>query len=157
MEIVWLAGLGATIVVGLLVALVYITAARGPVLPEPKVVAVWAVKLWVLNLGLELAILYFAQPALTGPYWGGQWLFLPLLLSGGLALFGGSPTQVRRALDSLIERVNHSSLRLGDSSRKSSGRTSDSTIRSTNKVTVTVDSGEHNRSERSAPVPSTGA
>jgi hypothetical protein len=112
MVIVWLAGFGATIVVGLLVALVYITAARGT-RPEPKVVAVWALKLWILNLGLELAILYFVQPALAGPYWGGQWLFLPLLLTGGVAFFGGSLTQVRLAIASLIERINGPNLSMG--------------------------------------------
>src|SRR5215467_11386051 len=113
MIIIWLALGGATLVVGLLVALVYVTA-RGHA-PDFGTLIRWAGKLWVINLVLELAILYFAEPALTGPYWGGQWLFLPLLLTGGLAFFGGSPTQVRLALDSLIERVNHSSLRLGDS------------------------------------------
>jgi hypothetical protein len=156
MVIVWLAGFGATIVVGLLVALVYITAARGPRLPEPKVVAVWAFKLWIFNLALELVILYFAQPALTGPYWGGQWLFLPMLLSGGLALFGGSPAQVRRALDSLIERVNRQGLYAPDSRGSSSGWTAESTNRTTNKVTVVVDSGEQNRPVRPVPPPSTG-
>jgi hypothetical protein len=130
MVIVWLASFGATVVVGLLLALVYITAARGPRLPEPKVVAIWALKLWIFNLGLQLAILYFAQPALTGPYWGGQWLFLPMLLTGGLAFFGGSPTQVRLALDSLIERVNRPGLGGGD---------------------------KHSRPARPAPAPATGA
>ncbi|MGO8946587.1 MAG: hypothetical protein ACLQUY_02765 [Ktedonobacterales bacterium] len=113
MAIVWLAVLGATIVVGILIALVYVTAA-GKV-PDPKVVAIWAIKLWIINLGLELAILYFAEPALTGPYWGGQWLFMPLLLTGALAFFGGSLTQVRLALDSFTERINSGNLGIGDS------------------------------------------
>jgi hypothetical protein len=155
MIILWLACLGATIVVGLLVALVYITAARSSQLPEPKIVAIWALKLWIFNLGLQLAILYFVQPALTGPYWGGQWLFLPMLLSGGLAYFGGSPTQVRVALDSLIERVNRPGLLAPDSKGSSSGRTADSTNQPTNKVAVVVDSGEQNRPGQSAPA--TGA
>ncbi len=61
---------------------------------------------------LQLLILYFAQPALTGPYWGGQWLFLPLLLTGILAFFGGSARQVRDALDSFSEQVNSGRLRM---------------------------------------------
>jgi hypothetical protein len=105
MVIVWLALGGATLVVGLLVALVYVTA-RGGSTPDLGTVIRWAVKLWVINLVLELAILYFAEPALTGPYWGGQWLLLPLLLTGGLAFFGSNLTQVRSALDSFAERVN---------------------------------------------------
>ncbi len=90
MVIVWLALFGATIVTGLLVALLYATA-RGD-RPKPDPVARWAAKLWVFNVVLELAILYFAEPALTGPYWGGQYLFVPLLLSGALAFFGLSLT-----------------------------------------------------------------
>jgi hypothetical protein len=105
MVIVWLALGGATLVVGLLVALMYVTA-RGVSTPDSSAVIRWAVKLWVFNLILELAILYFAEPVLTGPYWGGQWLFLPLLLTGTLAFFGSSLTQVRSALDSFTERVN---------------------------------------------------
>jgi hypothetical protein len=105
MVIVWLALVGATLVVGLLVALVYATARRGSA-PDSSTVIRWAVKLWVINFVLELAILYLAEPALTGPYWGGQWLFLPLLLTGILAFFGSSLTQVRSAIDSFTERVN---------------------------------------------------
>ena len=105
MIIVWLALGGATLVVGLLVALVYVTA-RGVSRPDPGAVIRWAVKLWVFNLILELAILYFAEPALTGPYWGGQWLFLPLLLTGGLAFFSSSLTQFRSTLHSFAEHVN---------------------------------------------------
>ncbi len=108
MVIVWLALLGATLVVGILVALVYATA-RGRN-PELRAMAIWAGKLWVLNLGLELAILYFAEPALTGPYLGGQWLLAPLFLSGVLAFFDASFIQVRRALDSFTERVNRGSV-----------------------------------------------
>lgn len=120
MDIVWLALLGATIVVGLVVALVYITAHGKR--PEPGLVAFWAAKLWIINFVLELVILYWAQPALTGPYWGGQWLFMPLLLTGVLAFFGGSLTQVRLALDSFTERVNYSGQVGVGNSRFSGGR-----------------------------------
>ncbi len=124
MVIVWLAVLGATTVVGLLVALVYVTA-RGQI-GAPRVLAIWALKLWIINLGLELAILYFAEPALAGPYFGGQWLFLPLLLTGALAFFGGSFTQLRFALDSFTERINSGNSETG--TPKFPGRGSGSTV-----------------------------
>jgi hypothetical protein len=104
MIIFWLAVLGATIVVGLLTALVYATA-RGK-RPTPRSVGLWALRLWLLNFVVDLAILYFAMPALTGPYWGGQWLLWPLLLTGTLALFGGSLANIRSALDSFTDSVN---------------------------------------------------
>ena len=103
MIIVWLAALGATIVTGLLVGLAYLTA-RGTRL-APRSVARWAVVLWVANLVFDLVVLYFGTPALTGPYWGGQWLLWPLLLSGVLALSGGSLARLRGALDVLSEEM----------------------------------------------------
>lgn len=104
MIIVWLAALGASIVVALLIAFMYI-AARGK-RPALDVVARWALRLWLFNFVLELLILYFAMPALTGPYLGGQWLLFPLLLTGALAIFGGSFAQARSTLDSFTERMN---------------------------------------------------
>src|SRR5262249_51856977 len=104
MIIVWLAVLGATIVVGLLTALVYLTS-RGKA-PLPGVVLPWAIRLWVVNFLLDLAILYLAMPALTGPYWGGQWLLWPLLITGVLALFGGSLMNIRTALENFSDSVN---------------------------------------------------
>jgi hypothetical protein len=110
MIIVLLAILGATIVVGLLVAFTYLTA-RGK-RPDPQGVLRWAAGLWVFNFVLDLAILYLAMPALTGPYLGGQWLLWPLLLTGLLALFGGSFAQVRSSLDAFSEQVNGGSGRI---------------------------------------------
>lgn len=104
MIIVWLALLGALIVTGLLVALAYL-AGRGKPL-DMGVVPRWALRLFVFNFVLDLAILYFAMPALTGPYWGGQWLLWPLLLTGVLALFGGSLLQARDALNTFSRQVN---------------------------------------------------
>jgi hypothetical protein len=112
MIIFWLATLGASIVTAILVALVYLTARGKP--PLVRVVAPWAGRLWLFNFVLDLFILYFAMPALTGPYLGGQWLLWPLLLTGVIALFGGSLLQMRFALDSFGERVNSSSLAAGD-------------------------------------------
>jgi hypothetical protein len=112
MIILWLAVLGASIVTGIMVALAYLMARNKP--PLPRVVALWVARLWVFNFVLQLAIFYFAMPALTGPYWGGQWLLWPLLLTGVLALFGGSFVQVRSALDSFSERVNSAGFVDGD-------------------------------------------
>src|SRR5262249_3072353 len=75
-------------------------------MPTPGVVLPWAARLWVVNFLLDLVILYFAMPALTGPYWGGQWLLWPLLITGVLALFGGSLTNIRAALDNFGDSVN---------------------------------------------------
>src|SRR5260221_4348284 len=104
MIIVALSLLGASIVTGIVVALVYLTAGGKP--PLLPVLARWAAGLWIFNFLLDLAILYFAMPALTGPYWGWQWLLWPLLVTGVLSLFGGSFVHVRSALDSFNEQVN---------------------------------------------------
>lgn len=104
MIIVWLAILGATVVVAILAALSYLTSRGKP--PTAGVLARWAGRLWIINFLLDLAILYFAMPALTGPYWGWQWLLWPLLITGFLAVFGGSVLQMRSALESFTEQIN---------------------------------------------------
>jgi hypothetical protein len=104
MIIVWLAALGATIVVVIFAALAYAFSRTDR--PTPAALARWAGKLWLFNFALDLAILYIAQPALTGPYGGWQWLLWPLLFTGVLALFGGSFGQVRSTFDSLSAQIN---------------------------------------------------
>lgn len=104
MIIVWLAALGATIVVVLMAALAYVCARKDR--PHPADLAQWALRLWIVNFVLDLGILYATSPALTGPYWGMQWLLWPLLLTGIFALFGGSFGQMRASLDSLSEGLN---------------------------------------------------
>ncbi|WIG60202.1 MAG: hypothetical protein OJF49_002950 [Ktedonobacterales bacterium] len=104
MIIIWLAALGATIVVALLVALAFLTARGKPL--DTRAMVRWAAGLWVFNFLLDLALLYVAMPALTGPYWGMQWLLWPLLLTGVLALFGGSVAQARATLNSFSQQVN---------------------------------------------------
>ncbi len=47
----------------------------------------WATFLLVFNFLIGLAILYFAQPALTGPYGGWQWALWPLTFTSILSLF----------------------------------------------------------------------
>src|SRR5579859_7046096 len=103
MIIFWLAALGASIVTGLLVGLVYLTARSAH--PTPRAVARWAAVLWIANFLFDLVVLYFGTPALTGPYWGGQWLLWSLLLSGVLALSGGSFSRLRGALNVLSEEM----------------------------------------------------
>jgi hypothetical protein len=104
MIIVGLATLGATVVVAIMAALSYLASRGKP--PTAGVLARWAGRLWIINFLLDLAILYFAMPALTGPYWGWQWLLWPLLITSILALFGGSLLQMRSALESFTEQVN---------------------------------------------------
>src|SRR5205823_2291880 len=41
----------------------------------------WFAGYFVLNYILCLAILYFSEPALTGPFWGWQWVLWPLIFS----------------------------------------------------------------------------
>ncbi len=104
MIIVGLAAIGATVVVALLLALAYALGRKQ--WPTPRVVALWAAPLWALNFLLDLLILYFAMPALTGPYGGWQWLLWPLALTGTYAIFGGSFLRARQTLDALNERMN---------------------------------------------------
>jgi hypothetical protein len=104
MIILGLSVLGATIVVAVLAALVYLTA--GKVRPEPVSVGWWVLRLWIFAFLLNVFILYVAMPAMTGPYWGWQWALWPLLFTGVFALFGGGFQQMRHVLDSITEQVN---------------------------------------------------
>jgi hypothetical protein len=104
MVIFWLAALGATLVVAILVGLVYLFSRAQR--PDPRDLLRWALSLWVFNLVLNLIILYFFLPPMTGPYWGWQWLIWPLILSGVFALFGGGFREIRSTIDSLTERIN---------------------------------------------------
>ena len=104
MIIVWLAVLGASIVTAVMVALALVFGRRAKA--APRELALWALRLWIFNLILDLIILYLAEPAITGPYWGGQWLIWPLLLTGVFALFGGGVGRVRSAVETFTERIN---------------------------------------------------
>jgi hypothetical protein len=113
MVIFWLAALGATLVVAILVGLVYLFSRAQR--PDPRDLLRWALSLWVFNLILNLIILYFFLPPMTGPYWGWQWLIWPLILSGVFALFGGGFREIRSTIDSLTERINaEGSMRRGE-------------------------------------------
>src|SRR5512142_1392727 len=104
MIIVGLAAIGATIVTALLVALAYALGRK--TWPTTPIVARWAATLWALNFIINLLILYFAMPAMTGPYGGWEWLLWPLALTGVFALFGGSFTRARSTLGALNARMN---------------------------------------------------
>src|SRR5713101_3406076 len=47
----------------------------------------WFAWYFVINFVLCLLILYFSQPALTGPFGGWQWIFTPLVISSVANLF----------------------------------------------------------------------
>ena len=104
MIIFWLALLGASIVTAIMVGLALLFGRRAKA--TPRELALWAGRLWVFNFILDLLILYLAEPAITGPYWGGQWLLWPLLLTGVFALFGGGVGRVRETIERFSDRVN---------------------------------------------------
>ena len=104
MIIFWLAVLGASIVTAIMVGLALVFSRR--VKATPRDLALWAGRLWGFNFILNLLILYVAEPSITGPYWGGQWLLWPLLLTGVFALFGGGVGRVRTAIEQFSERIN---------------------------------------------------
>jgi hypothetical protein len=47
----------------------------------------WFIGYFIFNYLICLAILYFGQPALTGPFWGWQWVLWPLVFSSVGNLF----------------------------------------------------------------------
>lgn len=72
----------------------------------------WFLRYFIFNYIFSLLILYFSEPALTGPFWGWQWLLWPLVISSLLNLFAfvrpimgaleevSATSQGRRASDS---------------------------------------------------------
>ncbi|HEX7734733.1 MAG TPA: hypothetical protein VF458_07715 [Ktedonobacteraceae bacterium] len=48
----------------------------------------WFIGYFIFNYILGLLILYVSEPALTGPFWGWQWVLWPLFLSSLLNLLG---------------------------------------------------------------------
>jgi hypothetical protein len=46
----------------------------------------WSLVIFIFNYLLCLFIVYFFMPAYTGPFWGWQWLFWPLLISSLVSL-----------------------------------------------------------------------
>ncbi|MDE3229259.1 MAG: hypothetical protein KGO05_05215 [Chloroflexota bacterium] len=104
MIIVGLAAIGATVVAGLLLGLAWLVGRKQ--WPAPRAIALWVAPIWGITFALNLVILYFDMPALTGPWGGWQWLLWPLILLGGYVVFGGSFTRARQTLDALNGRLN---------------------------------------------------
>lgn len=73
----------------------------------------WFARYFVFNYIFSLLILYFAEPAFTGPFWGWQWVLWPLLLSSIGNLF----TYIRPAVNVLGEATMASQGIQGTSSR----------------------------------------
>lgn len=48
---------------------------------------IWFLSYFVFNYIVSLFILYFSEPALTGPFWGWQWVAWPLIFSCVASLF----------------------------------------------------------------------
>jgi hypothetical protein len=87
MDVIWLALVGALIVTVIVTVTRYVLARNNR--PKNADLARWAGGIFVGNFLLDLLILYFAMPALTGPYFGWQWVLWPLLLTGVVVTFGG--------------------------------------------------------------------
>ena len=101
MVILWLALLGAAIVTFIVTLARYVLARNNR--PKPADLARWAGGIFAANFVLDLLILYFAMPALTGPYFGWQWLLWPLLLTGVIITFGGGALAGRGLAEMLAE------------------------------------------------------
>jgi hypothetical protein len=99
MVVVGLALIGAVVVAAVLVIVrVSLTVARGHQLDVSELVR-WAAAIVIGNFVLDLVILYFAMPALTGPYNGWEWLLWPMLLTGVAVLLGSGWSGSRMILD----------------------------------------------------------
>lgn len=83
MNIIVLAFIGAVIVTAILVG-ARVLLGKKPT--DMRQVAAYGALFFVLNFIGDLLLLYFAMPALTGPYGGWQWVLWPLILSGGLSI-----------------------------------------------------------------------
>lgn len=85
MNIFLIALIGALLIVAIMLIGRFTLGRHIPV-EWPKI-ARWAGTMFVLNYLFALLILYFAQPALTGPYGGWQWALWLLLVTTVISLF----------------------------------------------------------------------
>jgi hypothetical protein len=112
MVIVLLALLGAVIVTAIMVGVrAALVLGRGQRL-IPAEVGRWAAGILIGNFLLDLPILYFAMPALTGPYGGWQWLLWPLLLTGTVVFTSTSRASGRSLLETLAENASGGAFRV---------------------------------------------
>lgn len=104
MVIIGLALIGALIVAAIFV-LVRFALASALQHPIPVADQVrWGASIFVGNLLLDLVILYFGLPALTGPYNGWHWLLWPMFLTGLVALFASSITSRGALVEMLMQQ-----------------------------------------------------
>ncbi len=85
MIILFLALIGALIIMAIL-SIGRLVFGRKEAFTGPKV-ARWFIGYFIFNFIICLAVLYFGQPAFTGPFNGWQWLLGPLVFSSILNLF----------------------------------------------------------------------
>jgi hypothetical protein len=116
MIILGMALVGAAVVTAILVAARYALRRGQPL--APAALGRWAAALFIGNFLFDLLILYFAMPALTGPYLGWQWLLWPLLLSGVFVLFGGGLSNTRGFLEMLAENSAGGAVRVAPGARR---------------------------------------
>jgi hypothetical protein len=112
MIIFWLAILGSILVTAFMGAARLFLGRRRGVAREGLLA--WLGIIFGVNFVLDLLILYFAQPALTGPYGGWQWLLWPLLLSGIVSIFLNSVVSGQRFVDSVISAARSGRFRIVD-------------------------------------------
>jgi hypothetical protein len=105
MVVVGLALIGAVVVTAILaIVRLALTEAQGHRLAASEL-GRWAAAIFAGNLVLDLLILYFATPALTGPYNGWQWLLWPLLLTGVVVLAGSGWSGGHSLMDVLAQNT----------------------------------------------------
>lgn len=85
MNIFLIAFIGTLIVLAVLVIGRLAFARREPF--DARKFGIWLGIYFVVNYIISLLIVYFAEPALTGPFWGFQWTLGPLVISSIANLF----------------------------------------------------------------------
>src|SRR5260370_28537893 len=112
MVIVGIALVGALIVAGILALVRYtITVAQRRSI-APAELGRWVAGIFIGNFVLDLAILYFVQPALTGPPNGWEWWLSPLFLTRLVVLFTSGWSGSRVLIDMLEQIAGRGTLRV---------------------------------------------
>lgn len=112
MVIVGIALVGAVIVAGILALVRYTITVAQRRSVAPAELGRWVAGIFIGNFVLDLAILYFVQPALTGPYNGWEWLLWPLFLTGIVVLFTSGWSGSRVLIDMLEQSAGRGTLRV---------------------------------------------
>lgn len=84
----------------------------------------WFARYFIFNYIVCLLILYFTQPALTGPFWGWQWLGWPLLFCciGNLFAFARPTMNILEEATLAAQGISRSSSSSSSSTRRSVSR-----------------------------------